>query len=341
MIKYLILNFAILLNSMPHSIGVAQSSNVNHEKYLKDYKKPSIVPYPKDNEYSKDKELLGKILFFDPRLSASNWISCATCHNPGLSWGDGLPKGIGHGMNTLGRRTPTILNLAWGEPLFWDGRVDTLEAQALGPISAPGEMGLPQDQLVGKIQSIEGYSALFNRAFLDLKGVTIEKISKAIATYERTIVSSEAPFDAWINGKQNAISENAKRGFVVFNEKGKCAQCHSGWRFTDDSFHDIGIDDDDIGRAKIIPGIPVLQHAFKTPTLRNISKRAPYMHAGSEPTLTAVVEFYNLGGKVRRDSLAEQIQPLHLTDTEKNDLVAFLKTLTSRDKEVVIPELPR
>jgi cytochrome c peroxidase len=319
----------------------AASKKTTPETFRSLYKRPTSIPYPKDNEYSKHKEHLGKVLFFDPRLSASNWISCATCHNPGLSWGDGLPRGIGHGMGVLGRRTQTLLNLAWGDLYFWDGRAESLEIQALGPIESPGEMALPHDKLIKKLTEISEYQELFKKAFPGSKEITLENIGKSIATFERTIVSGIAPFDEWVSGKTNAISESAKRGFVLFNEKAKCATCHSGWRFTDDAFHDIGIADDDEGRGKLIPDIPVLRHAFKTPTLRNVNSRSPYMHGGSLSTLVEVVELYNRGGDVKRDSLAEQLVPLGLSAQEKADLVSFLNSLTSVDKPITIPVLPK
>lgn len=310
------------------------------ESYLPSYKRPKDIPFPKDNAYSRDRKELGRALFFDPRLSGSNWISCASCHNPAFSWGDGLPRAIGHGMQTLGRRTPTVLNLAWGELLFWDGRASSLEEQALGPIEAAGEMNLSHDQMLTKLESIPGYRSLFEKAYPG-EGISKMTVAKALATFQRTLVSRDAPFDRWVRGKENALSESAKRGFVLFNEKALCSKCHSGWRFTDDSFHDIGVAGDDLGRGKILADIEIMQYAFKTPTLRNVDHRDPYMHDGSEKTLEAVIDFYNRGGAVKRPSLSEHIRPLGLSAAEKADLVAFLKTLTSDDRPVAAPALPR
>lgn len=304
------------------------------------YRRPAAAPFPKDNAYSAPRVALGRALFFDPRLSGSQWISCATCHNPALSWGDGLAKGFGHGMKPLARRTPTILNLAWGEIFFWDGRAATLEEQALGPIANDAEMNMPHEKLLPTIGAIPGYKAMFDQAYPG-EGVTLTTIGKAVATFERTVVSGQAPFDRWVNGDGMAVSAEAQRGFAVFNGKGRCAQCHGGWRFTDDSFHDIGVAGDDLGRGKIVPGIEVLQHAFKTPTLRDASRRAPFMHDGSQATLAAVVAFYDRGGDVKRASLSADMKPLGLTDGEKAELLAFLETLTSVDQAVVVPVLPR
>ncbi len=304
------------------------------------YRRPAAAPFPKDNAPTADRELLGRTLFFDPRLSGSGWISCASCHNPALDWGDGLPKAIGHGMQVLGRRTPTILNLAWAEALFWDGRAGTLEEQALGPIGAAGEMNLPLDQMDTKLQAIAAYKPLFDRAYPG-EGVTRDTVARAIAAFERTVVSAPAPFDKWIDGDDTAIPAEARRGFALFNGKANCAKCHSGWRVTDDSFHDLGMRGTDVGRGTILPDIQVSQFAFKTPTLRNADRRAPFGHDGSLATLEAVIDLYDRGGDVKRPSLSAEVRPLNLTPAEKADLLAFLKTLTSVDPAVTVPPLPR
>jgi cytochrome c peroxidase len=304
------------------------------------YKRPHSIPYPKDNPYSVAKERLGRTLFFDPRLSAANVQSCASCHNPSFAWGDGLPRGVGFGMKTLGRRSPSILNAAWGDIFMWDGRKATLEEQALGPIEADVEMNMPIDKLIARLEGIAEYRQLFADAFPGDGRITAANIGRAIATFERTVVSAKAPFDRWIEGDEKAISESAKRGFATFNGKGRCAQCHSSWRFTDDSFHDIGLASTDIGRGKFLPDIVKMQHAFKTPGLRNIARRGPYMHDGSVADLAAVVEHYNTGG-IARPSRADDVLPLGLTEQEKKDLVEFMHTLTSQDPLVASVELPR
>ena len=307
------------------------------------YERPTDIPFPEENPFTQEKSTLGKILYFDPRLSASGTQSCATCHNPSFSWGDGMGLGTGHEHKKLGRKSPTILNLAWdheAESYMWDGRKESLEAQALGPIEAGVEMNMAMTPLLSKLKSIEEYNKLFQAAFPEDKDpVRAENIGKAIATYERTVVSGEAPFDKWIKGDDNAITDSAKRGFVIFNKKANCAACHSGWRFSDGSFHDIGINDKDIGRGAHVPNVKAMQHAFKTVGLRNIDRRGPYMHNGSIETLMDVVEHYD-NGFVKRDSLSDEIKPLNLTKEEKVDLVAFLKTLTSDDKPVDLPTLP-
>jgi cytochrome c peroxidase len=319
--------------------AAAHESAEPYVKFFGDYARPAALPFPADNAHTTEREELGKTLFFDPRLSGSEWISCASCHNPALSWGDGLPRAIGHGMKVLGRRTPTILNLAWAESLFWDGRAGSLEEQALGPIQAEGEMNLPLDQMVKKVAGIPGYRDMFAQAYPG-EGITKDTVAKAIATFERTAVSAQSPFDRWIAGDRTAVSESAKRGFAVFNEQGRCSQCHSGWRFTDDSFHDIGLPDGDIGRGKFLPDVVKAQYAFKTPGLRDIARRTAYMHDGSIRTLKAVVDHYNDGG-VNRPSRADAVLPLGLSSQEKDDLVAFMETLSGSNSPTVIPQLPR
>lgn len=318
----------------------ADTASVSSDRpdYVTDYKRPATIPAPRSNPVTPEKVALGQMLFFDPRLSGSGAISCATCHNPGLAWGDGLPKGIGHMGTLLGRRTPTILNVAYGEPYFWDGRAATLEDQAKGPLASPAEMNMPPGMAVERVKSLPGYVQAFERVFPG-QPISIDTMAAAIATYERTVVSSEAPFDRWVNGDDHAISAAAKRGFVLYNGKANCAECHMGWRMTDDGFHDIGLADRDRGRAAVAPGIVQLEHAFKTPTLRNVNRRAPYMHDGSLPTLTAVVDHYD-SGFAQRPSLSTQMKTLGLTTAEKADLLAFLDTLTSADTPSVVPNLP-
>ena len=308
-------------------------------EWKKKYVRPSTVPYPADNPFSPEKEMLGRTLFFDPRLSGSGSIACSSCHNPGFSWGDGLPKAIGFDMKILGRRSPTILNSAWTELLFWDGRAETLEQQALGPIAAAGEMNQNLDKMVAIIKAIDEYHPLFAQAF-PKEPISSATVAKAIATFERTIVSGQAPFDEWISGREDAIQDDAKAGFDLFNGKAECAKCHNEWLFTDSGFHDIGLAGSDPGRGQHLH-LSAMQSAFKTPTLRNVDRRAPYMHDGSAATLEQVIEFYDKGGEAKRPSLAPEIQPLHLSTQEKKQLLAFMKTLTSRDAPVVLPVMPQ
>jgi cytochrome c peroxidase len=303
------------------------------------YRRPAVIPFPKDNPYTPAKTALGKKLYFDTRISVSSAQSCGSCHSPMYGWGDGLAVGVGNGMQQLGRHSPTIVNAAWSDIFMWDGRLPTLEDQALGPIQAPGEMNMPLDMLMARLGAIAEYRPLFEGAF-PREGMTPKTLAKAIATYERTIVSERAPFDAWIEGDEKAISDEAKRGFEVFNDKAQCSSCHEGWNFTNEGFQDIGLPSEDVGRGKFLPDIIKMQHAFKTPSLREIARRSPYMHDGSLATLEQVVDHYD-GGGVDRPSRSDLIRPLHLTAQEKSDLVAFMKSLTSPLTPTAAPILPR
>jgi cytochrome c peroxidase len=303
------------------------------------YRRPTAIPFPKDNPYTPEKAALGKKLYFDTRLSVTSAQACASCHSPGYGWGDGLALGVGHGMAQLGRHSPTIINAAWSSIFMWDGRLANLEEQALGPIQSPGEMNMPVDKLMERLTKIPEYKPLFEAAFPS-DGMKVTTLAKAIATYERTVVSERAPFDAWIDGNEKAIPENAKRGFALFNGKAQCAACHEGWNFTNEGFQDIGLPSDDIGRGKFVPGVIKMEHAFKTPSLREITRRSPFMHDGSLATLEDVVEHYDHGG-VDRPSRSDLMRPLGLTSDEKADLVAFLKTLTSDLSPTAVPVLPR
>lgn len=303
--------------------------------------RPAVVPAPAENQPNAARIELGKALFFDPRLSSSNFISCGSCHNPALAWTDGMASGVGHNFQRLPRNTPTILNTAYGHLQMWDGRKRTLEDQALGPIEAAGEMNMPLDRLTKKLQSIEGYGPLFAQAYPG-EPIGPATVAKAIASFERTIVSGEAPFDRWRMGDQNAISTSAKRGFELFNGKANCAACHQGFNFTDNGFHNIGVKslsaEEDNGRYAHVK-VKALKGAFKTPTLRDVAITAPYMHNGLYATLDEVVEHYDRGGDLK-DNLSPNMKPLGLTAQEKRDLVEFMLTLTGKQIEVKLPTLP-
>src|SRR5215213_2008197 len=249
------------------------------------YLRPASAPAPADNKVTPERVELGKALFFDPRLSGSNWISCATCHNPALGWSDGLPTGLGHGMNRLGRATPTILNTAFNPIQMWDGRKSTLEDQALGPIGADVEMNQPLPELIEKLTKIDGYRTMFKKAYPN-EQISEATVAKAIASFERTVISTESPFDRWRMGNQNAVSASVKRGFETFTGKANCVACHSGFNFTDNGFHNIGVKDvgaEDVGRFAQRK-LPAMKGAFKTPTLRDITLTGPYMRNGMYKT---------------------------------------------------------
>lgn len=303
------------------------------------FSRPAKVPQPAGNITTPERVELGRQLFFDPRLSGSNFISCATCHNPALGWSDGQRTAIGHGMQVLGRATPTILNTAYQRTQFWDGRAATLEEQALGPIVAAGEMNQPLDELVNELNAIPGYVSSFASAYPGEK-ITPQTIAKAIAAFERTIIAGESRFDRWLAGAEGAMSKEELWGFVVFKGKGNCTACHSGHNFADDKFHNIGLKgEDNPGRFAIDPN-PALKGAFKTPTLRDVALTAPYMHNGAHATLEEVVDHYNEGGFKNGGTPSEEMKPLNLSKEDKRALVAFLKTLTGDPVAITVPRLP-
>jgi len=303
--------------------------------------RPDKAPAPANNLPTPARVELGQMLFFDPRLSRKANMSCASCHNPALGWSDGLPTAAGFDMQKLGRATPTILNTAFNPIQMWDGRKSTLEDQALGPIEAGGEMNMPLPEMVTRLQSIPGYAASFERAYPG-QGISTVTVAGAIASFERTVLSTESPFDRWRKGDAGAVGADVKRGFELFNGKANCAACHSGYNFTDNGFHNIGIRNDgaayDVGRYAQKP-LKAMRGAFKTPTLRDIALTAPYMRNGVYKTLMEVVDHYDRGGD-DRDNLSMNIAPLHLTDSEKADLVAFMQSLTGAPRLVSVPMLP-
>lgn len=321
------------------SAGPAQMSAAAIDELKAKFRRPASIPFPKSNPFDEKKKELGRRLFFDPRLSVTGSVSCASCHDPNIGWTDGLERGVGVTGVPLPRRTPGIVDAAWLTALMWDGRADTLEQQAAMPITAEHEMGMPLDGLTKRLNEIDGYKSLFEAAFPG-KEINAKNAIAALATYERTLVSNKSSFDRWIDGDASAISAVAQRGFVVFNSAGRCNKCHSGWRFTDDSFHDIGLRSEDIGRGKFAPpSVIIMKHAFKTPSLRNARMSGPYMHNGSMKTMEEVLDHYEKGGE-SRPSLSPEMKPVKLSRREKDDLLAFLETLAGPPLTDKSPELP-
>ena len=299
------------------------------------------VPIPEDKEQTPEKILLGKMLFFDPRLSKDGRSSCGTCHYPGFGYSDGRARAMGF-VEELGRHSPTVLNAAYYETQFWDGRVATLEEQAKGPILAAGEMNNDADSVVDFLSSIEGYRKQFRIVFG--QDPTYDDVGKAIASFERTLVTPNSPFDRYSRGNKEALTEMEKQGLILFVSKASCTACHSGTNFSDDGFHNLGVPavgplKVDLGRFDVTKSNED-RGKFKTPTIRNINLTAPYMHNGALATLKDVVQFYNAGGgnSKNKDS---KLKPLGLTAQEEDQLVAFMKVLTGDIPEVTIPQLPQ
>lgn len=298
--------------------------------------RPRTVPFPASNPYSEAKRALGERLFNDPTLSAAGTLACASCHRRELGLADGRARGLSAHGRPLARHTPTLWNLAWAGPVFWDGRARSLEEQVLSPIENADEMGQPISALVKRLAADPSYRNAFRAAFPDDPRVTPENLQKAIATFERTLVSPPTRFDRWVEGDERALTAQEIDGFRLFAGKAGCANCHSGFAFTDYAFHDIGLPGEDRGRGAVLR-LPAADYAFKTPTLREIERSAPYMHDGSLQTLGDVLRHYE-SGIVERPTLSRDLpRRLQLSEAERGALVAFLKTLTSEGS----PRLPR
>ena len=284
---------------------------------------------------------LGRWLFYDKRLSADNTVACATCHRPEQAFSEPTPVSLGIRGQKGGRKAPTFINqaVALYPHFFWDGRAGSLEDQALGPIANPIEMGNTHTSMIQTLTEIRSYGPYFTEAF-GTPEITKERIAKSIADYERTRMSGNSPWDRWrYNRDEGAVSAAVKQGHDLFNGRASCGQCHLGNNFTDSQFHNLGVGWNaatktftDEGRWTVSKSLPADQRrdadrgAFKTPTLREVTKHAPYMHDGSVATLREVVELYNDGGR-KNPWLDPKIKPIGLTESEIDALVAFMQAL--------------
>ena len=312
---------------------------------LQAWRLPVAVPHPEGNAPTAARVALGRQLFFDTRLSGDGNMSCASCHSPMYGWSDGLPTARGAKSQVLGRATPTVFNTAYNGVQMWDGRKKSLEDQAMGPMEANVEMNADMARLFAFLNGNEGYRAAFASAYPG-EPINAETVSKAIASFERTIVSNDSPFDRWVAGRKEAMTPDQVAGFRLFVDpaKGNCAACHSGPNFTDNSFHNLGLAsygkaEPDMGRYAIRP-LPVMKGAFKTPTVREAANTAPYFHDGSAATLEDVMAHYVKGGEVQAN-LSPEMKPLSLSKDEVRQIVAFLGALSTPPKSFEMPALPR
>ena len=292
------------------------------------FERPRFVPHPADNPPNPDKVALGRRLFEDKALSSTGTIACASCHDPRLSFADGEPTGKGVTGKRLARHTPSLWNVAFDPLLFWDGRAATLEDQVRFPVEHVDEMGSTLAAATQRLATDQSYRTAFATAFPQSPAISPRTIAAALAAYERTLVSPPTRFDAWVAGKADALTQSEARGFKLFTGRARCISCHVGFDFTDHNFYDIGLPGTDAGRGKEI-GLPAADHAFKTPTLRELAWSAPYMHDGSLATLEEVVRHYERGGVARPTRSKDLPRGLRLTDAERADLVAFLESLSS------------
>ena len=292
------------------------------------FRRPPTVPFPADNPFSEPKRALGEALFHDKRLSVDGSLACASCHQSGKGFADGRVEGRGVPGRPLKRHTPTLWNLAWSSPVFWDGRARRLEEQVAGPIESPDEMAQPIGAVVARLAADPATVQAFSAAFPAAPRVDASNLAKAIATYERTLVSPDTRFDRWIAGDAQALTQGEIAGFRLFTGKARCVQCHSGFAFTDYAFHDIGLPGDDRGRGAVLR-LEAAEHAFKTPGLRELGRSAPHMHDGSLATLDDVLRHYQSGVVERATLSKDLVRGLDLSAAERGDLIAFLRTLTS------------
>jgi cytochrome c peroxidase len=293
------------------------------------------MKYPADNPMTKDKVELGKQLYFDKRLSGDGSRSCYSCHLKEKGLTDGLPTAIGAYEAKLTRAAPTMWNVGYYEALYWDGRAPSLERQVLGAMASgnmgnSGQNGRPSvDETVGKLAQVPAYKAQFEKIF-GPNSVTKENMAKAVSAFMRTIVSVDAKWVKFRNGQTNAFSPAAQRGWKIFDEKAKCTNCHDGRLLTDQQFHNVGIGMDaakpDVGRFTVSK-VEKDTGAFKTPTLLDISKSAPYFHDGSAKTLEEAVDLMLRGGKKNPHLDTTNLKAVELTAAEKADLLAFLRSL--------------
>ncbi|MGM0637746.1 MAG: cytochrome-c peroxidase [Pseudomonadota bacterium] len=290
---------------------------------------PHFPPIPADNSLTPEKVELGNMLFFEPRISSSGVISCATCHNPALGWADRIPRATGHDGQIGERNTPTVLNSGFLGSQFWDGREPDLEGQALGPIEADVEMAMDLDTALERLNGFTLYQTKFAEAYPDdADPINANNLAHALAGFQRTLNTPNSPFDRYLHGDQNALNQQEKDGMVAFVDNG-CIACHSGPAMTDSNFHRIQVPgSSDVGRFEVT-GDEADMYKFRTPTLRNVAVTYPYMNNGATETLeesVAIMGKEMLGRDFEEQTIA--------------DITAFLHTLTGEMPDFDVPALP-
>lgn len=294
----------------------------------------AYVPAPENNAVTREKVELGRALFFWKGLSRDRSLSCSGCHVPEKAFSDGKAHAVGVRGQVGERRTPSLLNRAWGKSFFWDGRAATLEDQVLQPVLNPKEMDLKPDDIAPRVRA-DGELGGRMRAVFG-REVEREDVARALASYVRSILAGDSPYDQYVAGRRDALNEQQQSGLKLFRGKANCVACHVGTNLTDERFHNTGTGWNDgkwtdQGRAAVSNN-EVERGAFKTPGLREVARAAPYMHDGSLQTLEAVVDFYDKGGR-ENPSIDGEMRPLKLTQDEKRALVEFLKSLSGKVTE--------
>jgi len=290
---------------------------------------PYLPPIPADNSMTPEKIELGKMLFFEPRISASGVISCATCHNPALGWADRIPRAVGHGGQVGERNTPTVLNSGFLDSQFWDGREPDLEGQALGPIQADVEMAMTLAEAIERLKEFDIYHEHFSAAFPDDPDpINQQNVAYAIATFERTLNTPNSPLDRFLAGDVQAMSTQQVEGMKLFVDAG-CVACHNGPALTDSNFHRFELPGSrDEGRY-LVTGDEADMFAFRTPTLRNVAVTYPYFNNGSVDTLHDAIQL-----------MGQQMLGQDFTEEELDQLVAFMDALTGEMPQITPPALP-
>ncbi|MGN7811370.1 cytochrome-c peroxidase [Flavobacterium sp. 22076] len=311
--------------------------------------------FPKNNPYTEEKAELGKVLFFDPRLSKSGQISCANCHDPELNWGDARRVSYGEGRQQGNRNAPSLMNIAYSKVFFWDGRAETLEDQASFPIKDAKEMNFHIDLATKRLNKIKGYKPYFKKAFGKEK-LTQEEILKAIATFERTLITPKSKFDRFIEGDSTQLTNKQVEGLHLFRTKARCINCHNTANFADNKFHNIGLtyygrEYQDLGRYNVTEKAENVGE-FKTQSLRGVAQNAPYMHNGLFPNLRGILNIYNAGmpqPKRKENQLndtlfpttSKLIQKLNLSKSELDALEDFIMSLSTGAYRMRPPVLPQ
>ncbi|PUB34416.1 cytochrome c peroxidase [Elizabethkingia sp. YR214] len=372
-LKLVLLLAGLAFFFMQHTIN---RYRIDYGEVIENYKQPSKYwPKPvvdpsvqwkefeaieQDSNYYEIQELpevmLGKKLFFDPKLSASSQISCSSCHNPEMGWADRQEVALGHDHLQGKRNTQSLYNIAERKSFFWDGRAKTLEEQLLGPISAHNEMNMKPEKLAGKLAKYTEYRQLFKEVYQSDK-ITFDKIAKALTTFQRTIRSQPSKLDKFIKGDYKALSDKEIYGMHLFRTKAGCMNCHYGKYMTDESFHNIGLtyykrEYEDLGRYNITKD-PNDTGKFKTPSLRDLAYTAPWMHNGLMDDLYGIVSLYNSGMQMVNPTEEEKkadpkfpvtdhlMKPLDLNEKEAEALVAFLESISGSYYKMPRPEIPR
>ena len=312
------------------------------------------VNYPEDNPYTKEAEDLGKMLFFDPRLSVSRQIACASCHDPELGWADGRQFAFGHNRRQGKRNTMSILNTAYFDELFWDGRTASLEEQSLFPLQDHVEMNMDLEVAIARLNSIPEYITLFEEVY-QVDSIELEHLQKALATFERGIVSRKSRFDYFVEGDQEALNDQELLGLHLFRTKARCMNCHNGPLFSDNQYHNngqsmFGRPGEDLGRYLVTEETADVGK-FRTPSLRDVTYTGPWLHNGGIFELSEMIDMYERGmpqiipRKMEGHPLYPQksplLKPLNLNSEEKQALLAFLEAISTRPHRIRVPELPQ